>query len=724
VQFFADGEPMGINSADLAVLVNLRKKGHFEVPRAVMEIGAQQLSADVFDGEHLAEVGDLFGADVNLISNLGSAKGTRAELSPEAPLARHFWEWLGFSYASIDIDGSPGSIPLDLNYDDVPEGSRGKFPLVTNFGTTEHVANQLNAFKVIHDLVAPGGIMIHNLPAQGHSNHGLVNYNLKFFWMLARSNDYDWLNLDYTISGELQTLREDIVEDVVRFTPGFAEVGSRATIRDHSLIVVLQKKWDWDYVAPLDAARGKAPNEALEKRYWTVFGSEPPQPAAPSPRPDGGGMKIFSAFRELAVSPRMLSNINEGIKNQSTLLNDKLIEIKAAIEQADRKGTTLLTRMNENVVKQRDVLTAIKSAIGRAEPESVLIQKRSIEYPASVELDHDADLPFPAVDISKRDPISAITATAEFQRCAEIIKSRGLGDISLMSEHSQALLYCTIRLVRPKLVIEIGTYRAGTAKVIAWALAANGSGMLHTVDPFGKSRVPSILASWPAHLRDIVSFYPVNSMEYFGSLAETGERSGLIFVDGNHDYEFALFDIESAARVAAPNGFIFIDNTSQAGPFLAAQDFVKHHSSWTECGGNSLDYPIINAPFEQRSPIYATDFCVLRGPATTTITSCPYTPGQLRWDHPSLEGIRIHVADGPPGKLHVQCIVRTFRNETALGEYQIGRSIELQHAGEITVELAFVQDEKPDTQVNYTLIEPWFVWMGKEPLTVDNWALI
>jgi hypothetical protein len=136
---------MSINAADLAVLVNLRKKGHFGVPRAVMEIGAQQLSADVFDGEHLVEVAHLFDADVGLISNLGSPKGTSAELSPDAPLARHFWEWLGFSYASIDIDGSPGSVPLDLNYDDVPEGIRGKFMLVTNFGTTEHVANQLNA---------------------------------------------------------------------------------------------------------------------------------------------------------------------------------------------------------------------------------------------------------------------------------------------------------------------------------------------------------------------------------------------------------------------------------------------------------------------------------------------------------------------------------------------------------------------------------------------------
>jgi hypothetical protein len=43
------------------------------------------------------------------------------------------------------IDGRPGSIPLDLNYDPAPNESLGKYQLVTNFGTIEHVANQLNA---------------------------------------------------------------------------------------------------------------------------------------------------------------------------------------------------------------------------------------------------------------------------------------------------------------------------------------------------------------------------------------------------------------------------------------------------------------------------------------------------------------------------------------------------------------------------------------------------
>lgn len=50
-------------------------------------------------------------------------------------MGKDFWLWLGFDYSSIEIDGSPGSIPLDLNYDNVPAGAQGEYE-VTSFGTT------------------------------------------------------------------------------------------------------------------------------------------------------------------------------------------------------------------------------------------------------------------------------------------------------------------------------------------------------------------------------------------------------------------------------------------------------------------------------------------------------------------------------------------------------------------------------------------------------------
>jgi hypothetical protein len=198
--------------------------------------------------------------------------GRLKPLDASAPWARQFWTWLGFDYASIDIDGSPASVPLDLNYDDVPADFKRRFQLVTNYGTTEHVANQLNAFKVIHDLASPGGIMIHVLPAQGMFNHGLVNYNPKFFWMLARSNGYKWHHMDLGCSGPADGLPMNIINMVSEFVPDFAERARNYRAIDCGIGVVLQKVFEIDFVAPLDVSTDtETDNAALRERYWTVF---------------------------------------------------------------------------------------------------------------------------------------------------------------------------------------------------------------------------------------------------------------------------------------------------------------------------------------------------------------------------------------------------------------------------------------------------------------------
>src|SRR5580692_573975 len=204
---------MGLSVATIELLIRLRQDGSMPTSGAVIEIGAQQLSnAFLRARDRLELLGQLCGATTKLDLPVPEAKPIGVEpLSESAPLARQFWEWLGFQYASIDIDGSPNSIPLDLNYDTLPDWAQKKFDVVTNFGTTEHIANQLNAFRVIHDLTAPGGIMIHVVPAQGMFNHGLINYNLKFFWMLSRSNGYGWLDMDFRTGHIPSSVSPDLV---------------------------------------------------------------------------------------------------------------------------------------------------------------------------------------------------------------------------------------------------------------------------------------------------------------------------------------------------------------------------------------------------------------------------------------------------------------------------------------------------------------------------------
>jgi hypothetical protein len=266
---------MGIGSNYLKILTKLKKGGYLESGANVIEIGAQQLHnsllRDVAGIKALGAVFDVKTPFKKLEPTISvMVNGNMESLQRDAPYARELYGWLGFKYAAVDIDGSPDSLPLDLNYDSAPSESVGKYNLVTNFGTTEHAANQINAFKVIHDLTATNGVMIHEVPAQGFMTHGLVNYNLKFFWALARSNNYQVLHMDLSLGGAEYPLPADILDGIGQY----GNVKGRPPYKtsDVGILSILRKVHDIPFVGPLDIPAGtKAPNHALEQRYWTVF---------------------------------------------------------------------------------------------------------------------------------------------------------------------------------------------------------------------------------------------------------------------------------------------------------------------------------------------------------------------------------------------------------------------------------------------------------------------
>jgi|ERR1700690_282526 len=268
---------MGMSVKDVELLIRLKEDGHIPTRAAVIEIGAQQLSNSVLRAKgEVEKLGQLFG--VHSAPPLSAPVPTVVEpsgyerLSPESPLARDLWTWLGFSYASIDIDGSPGAIALDLNFDDVPDVLAGKHQLVTNFGTTEHVVNQLNAFKIVHDLAAPGGVMMHNLPSQGGFNHGLINYTPKFFWALARSNNYRWLHFGFSPDPTMHLLPDNVIASVRPFSPEIGDAAATYRFAECSIAVAFQKRGDAPYVPPIDVPTGTVSRvKEMLARYWSVL---------------------------------------------------------------------------------------------------------------------------------------------------------------------------------------------------------------------------------------------------------------------------------------------------------------------------------------------------------------------------------------------------------------------------------------------------------------------
>ncbi len=236
---------MGLGRAIPSALIELKRQGAFDEGQRVVEIGAQQLADDFLVAPELGELYDLF--DRPLI-DLGAPVG-RDNFASRAPSSRRFWLSLGFEYMAIDLVGD--AFRLDLNDDSVPRRLRNQFDIVINAGTTEHVANQENAFRVIHVLARPGGIMLHELPCQGMLTHGLINYSPKFFWHLCRENRYDVMWLTISCDGA-STVPQDVIDSNLRFGGRQSITSVDVTLPDVIIRAALKKRADCPFVTPLD----------------------------------------------------------------------------------------------------------------------------------------------------------------------------------------------------------------------------------------------------------------------------------------------------------------------------------------------------------------------------------------------------------------------------------------------------------------------------------------
>jgi SAM-dependent methyltransferase len=116
---------------------------------------------------------------------------------PEAPLTEDFYRALGFrDYLAIDVNTKYGSVVMDLNRDLADElDFRRTFDLVTNLGTGEHVFDQRRVLENIHNLTAPGGVMVHIMPFVNWLNHGFYNFHPVLYTDLAAANGYRLLEL-------------------------------------------------------------------------------------------------------------------------------------------------------------------------------------------------------------------------------------------------------------------------------------------------------------------------------------------------------------------------------------------------------------------------------------------------------------------------------------------------------------------------------------------------
>ena len=102
----------------------------------------------------------------------------------------------GIRHKCLDLNEKNNAIPIDLNiwptgqiHEDYFQG----FDLILNFGTTEHVGNQINAFAIVHYLSRQGGVILHHIPMLHYSNHAMAVITPKFIKKLIDWNGYEIL---------------------------------------------------------------------------------------------------------------------------------------------------------------------------------------------------------------------------------------------------------------------------------------------------------------------------------------------------------------------------------------------------------------------------------------------------------------------------------------------------------------------------------------------------
>ena len=328
------------------------------------------------------------------------------------------------------------------------------------------------------------------------------------------------------------------------------------------------------------------------------------------------------------------------------------------------------------------------------------------------------DIPFPKVDLDRlSNPIPAILAAPEFGQADRYFVSSPSTKRSLVSARSHAVIHSLLRNQRPAHAVEIGTYRGGTTETMVRAVHANGAGTVHTVGPFDAATFKPVFEQWPREFQQAVRFYPVDSMAFYMDVERQKIRLDFVFVDGNHDYEFALFDILCAARRLTPGGFIVIDNVAQVGPFFAARDFKASHPDWIDCRGSPSERDRTKAFDRGRTFVIGTDFIILRAPTNHRLNDDrPRTFGEVAWNKPEVRGLALAL-DGRqgPGTLHVQCILRGFGNGRHPVEVIAAASKSIE-PGTRTMEISLPEPATVEPGRERYSIESWLVWIGQGPL--------
>jgi hypothetical protein len=180
---------MGTSAKTLMRLMQLHADGLLPSGGSIIELGAQELYCTGHDAL-VRETIKYFAQHDPAIRRAESYSDAEIGKFADKGLIGSLLTACGFTYRALDIFEAENTIQFDLNLHTPGDDLREKFDVVTNFGTTEHIVNQFQGMKTMHELAKPGGLIWHELPLAGYHMHGYFSYNPLLFQHLASANGY------------------------------------------------------------------------------------------------------------------------------------------------------------------------------------------------------------------------------------------------------------------------------------------------------------------------------------------------------------------------------------------------------------------------------------------------------------------------------------------------------------------------------------------------------
>jgi hypothetical protein len=234
---------MGLAMATVQNTLELYNLGYFKKAESVMEIGSQELHLKKND---LKELFDYVNLDSSLVENYPNIDNW-----PNQPRcsSKYLYEALGFKeYASIDINSELGAINHDLNKPFEDKSKFGKYDLVTDHGSCEHVFNVPECYKTIHNLTKPGDYIVS--AQQIIKGNGYFLFDKSIIDGMAAANNYKIIFASYTLTAKTTTKKGSAHQFHVPLSEFMFDTIDFGKIDGLGVYAVFQKQNDSEYKFP------------------------------------------------------------------------------------------------------------------------------------------------------------------------------------------------------------------------------------------------------------------------------------------------------------------------------------------------------------------------------------------------------------------------------------------------------------------------------------------